>query len=427
MKPETWTVKEIFGREVQWIVPVYQREYVWGTEDPKKSRESQVIRLWEDIRDKAMEKIENRAPIPHYFGAIICSPSDMDEQRNGGAWNKEHSRGKISKYHIIDGQQRITSSQLVLMALKEVAKSKAPHFIQKDIDAYVFNNIDKEGGSFRDESFKIVPSQRDRGIYLNMATKSFTDLRETTWRERFRPKSGKPTKDAEKLIRAYWALQEKIKDFVKERKEEGDSSEEVLSALFEGFLDGFKFVIIELDEEDDAQGIFASLNDLGKPLSPFDLIRNDIFLRARDKIDQNRLYEKHWSFFNEDEDFWGREASRGRIKAHHQEHFMGHAVIAETGRNINISRIATEYRRYVMERGFGSVVDELDLLRKHAENYKLLEQYKSRDRNILTDIARVLDMWDLSSFHPLVMWTNSREHISTDEKKSIFNLIETHL
>ena len=424
MNPETHTVREIFKEGVQWIVPVYQREYEWGSKDPDRSDDSQVVTLWKDVRDKALNKIEGRTEIPHYFGAIICARSDVHEQRKGGDWSKESER-KIRKYHIIDGQQRITSSQLMLMALKEVANSKGLRPMQKDIDVYVFNGLDKEGGARRRENLKIVPSRRDRKIYDAMATKSFATFREELWRDRF--KGGKPAKDAENLIHAYWTLQEKINDFIKERGGEGDSAEKVLKTLFEEFLDGFRFVMISLDEEDDAQGIFASLNGLSKPLSSFDLIRNAVFLRARDEgIDQDDLYDDHWSFFNEDEDFWRREERRGRMKARHQEHFMGHAVIAETGRNINISGIATEYNRYVADRQFSSVKEELDLLRRHAENYRCLEQYKSRESD-LADIAGVLDRWDVSSFHPLIMWTCSREHISEGERKSIFDLIEAYL
>jgi hypothetical protein len=48
-----------------------------------------------------------------------------------------------------------------------------------------------------------------------------------------------------------------------------------------GFLSGFQIAAIQLDTNDDAQKIFASLNGLGKPLFPFDHIRNDVFHRVR--------------------------------------------------------------------------------------------------------------------------------------------------
>ena len=77
-------------------------------------------------------------------------------------------------------------------------------------------------------------------------------------------------------LRAFHFRHDAISSFVAERiKDEGETADKALDAALAGFLQGFEVVIIQLDENDDAQEIFASLNGLGKPLAPFDLIRND--------------------------------------------------------------------------------------------------------------------------------------------------------
>jgi uncharacterized protein with ParB-like and HNH nuclease domain len=88
-------------------------------------------------------------------------------------------------------------------------------------------------------------------------------------------------------------------------------------------------VIIQLDQNDDAQEIFASLNGLGKSLSPFDLIRNDVFHRAsKSGEDDEQLFDDQWKSF--EEPFWSEQVRQGRFKRARADHLIAHAVVAET-------------------------------------------------------------------------------------------------
>ena len=84
--------------------PVYQRHYEWETTEDK-----QLPKFWDDLREEALERLEKRPQLPHYFGAIIYS-----EPQN-------QTFGAVPQRFLVDGQQRITTFQLVLAALKEVA------------------------------------------------------------------------------------------------------------------------------------------------------------------------------------------------------------------------------------------------------------------------------------------------------------------
>ena len=97
---------------------------------------------------------------------------------------------------------------------------------------------------------------------------------------------------------------------VQERKEEGETPAKILDELLDGFLKGFNVVLIELDPTDDAQEIFASLNGLGKPLSPFDIIRNDVFHRAQKaNEDSEALFGEKWQQF--EQPFWTQQVRQG--------------------------------------------------------------------------------------------------------------------
>ncbi len=193
--------------------------------------------------------------------------------------------------------------------------------------------------------------------------------------------------------------------------------------MLAGFLSGFQIVIIQLDQNDDAQEIFGSLNGLGKALSPFDLIRNDIFHRAR-KTGENedQLFDCHWKLF--EQPFWAEEVRQGRSKRARADHLVAHAVVAETAREVNVGKIAAEYQRYSRERAYPTIAGELDVLLKHAETYKAMED--GGNEGPLGRISNVLRIWDLSTFHHIIFRINAQLMESTD-KEQLFKLLESYI
>ena len=424
MKTAVKTVRDILRHKRQWIVPVYQRHYEWDSIAPKRLRakDAQIPKLWETMEDKALESLGNRTKIPHYFGAIICANARKEDP------DLDFDEEKIRYDYLVDGQQRVTSFQIALIAIREVAKFHRVPDIVDEANEHIFNREMSDSHATSRDDFKLRPSKMDRSLFEAIALKGFEEFTKDHV-ERFNPKNNQPRKQAEKIIWAYWTLYQEIKQMVEQQGEvEGRNAEEVLDALLSGFLDGFRVVIIRLGEEDDAQEIFASLNDLGKPLSPFDLVRNDIFLRARKEgsNDWETLLDQKWEYF--ENAFWHQDVRRGRIRRPRAEDLIAHVVVAETARQIGAGKIATEYRRHVESRGYTSVDEEVKVLKKHADNYRNLEEYASdyRDTNPVTGLAKVFDTWDTSIFHPLVLWVCY--HVEDEEvQKNIFDLIEAFM
>ncbi|TCP63455.1 uncharacterized protein DUF1524 [Rhodovulum bhavnagarense] len=397
----------VLGQRQQWVVPVYQRHYEWETDADK-----QIPKLWDDLRDKATERLdEDRTPLPHYFGAIIYSEPT------------KQAFGAVPVRFLVDGQQRITTFQIVLVAIREVARKIGIKHLVEVTSTYLFNDENKGMKDVEKEKFKLWPSSYDRQLFQKIATEEYAEVVSSFTPSYFHgtgriKKGGTP-----KLLRAYHQLYTDISTFVDDRVELGDEREAVLSALLEGFLAGFQIVVIQLDENDDAQEIFASLNGLGKPLAPFDLIRNSIFHRAR-KLgeDDEKLFDGRWKLF--EEPFWTDEVRQGRLKRARADHLIAHTVVAETARDANIGKIATEYQHYARDRAFTTVAEELDVLIRHAKNYRLLEDAK--EDTTVGQITNVLRVWDLSTFHPFVLWILS--YVSDEHEKSqILKLLESYL
>src|SRR6266487_2180694 len=105
MKPDTRTVTQLFELDVRYVVPLYQRPYVWKEED-------QWQPLWDDVVT-LLEHQEggNGQHYSHFLGAIV-----LDQVTQ--------APGKIPMYTVIDGQQRLTTLQIFLAAAANVAEEQ---------------------------------------------------------------------------------------------------------------------------------------------------------------------------------------------------------------------------------------------------------------------------------------------------------------
>ena len=101
MRSSKQSVFELFDRQRRYVVPLFQRPYVWN-------REEQWEPLWEDILSKATQVAGERSPYPHFLGAVVL--------------NQVKVYGKsLDAAEVIDGQQRLTTLQLFLAAFRDLA------------------------------------------------------------------------------------------------------------------------------------------------------------------------------------------------------------------------------------------------------------------------------------------------------------------
>ena len=99
LDPHMWNLENLFHTSKIYNVPVYQRPYSWDKE--------QVTILLDDLLNEFNSESKNEG---YYTGNLIIY--DKNENING----------LISKYEIIDGQQRITTFSLILLAVYCIAR-----------------------------------------------------------------------------------------------------------------------------------------------------------------------------------------------------------------------------------------------------------------------------------------------------------------
>ena len=415
MKTHTRTLGKLLKPSQRWVVPVYQRHYEWSIKDDR-----QLDHLWEDLKGQIEIFIKDRdAVIPHYFGAVIIS--------------RQSDFGTIEQNILVDGQQRITTFKLFLIALREVARKLESEKQVSTIEDYLYNTEEDKMEDLEKEKYKLWPSYFDRENFQKIVDNQNKDFYHLFY-GCFYMNRRIIEKEAPNSLLAYNFLYNKmlhyVEEYVEHNPSEKDAQAKIIKTILDAFLNCFQVVLIQLGKGDDPQQIFASLNGLSEPLSPADLLRNDIFHRAvKEGMDVDDLYERKWCGEFENT-FWKYELKQGRLKRPRIDHFIGHLVIAETARSVDAKRVSSEYKRYVKEKAHQSVEDEIDTLLEYAKTYKVLTYRALSDEfdenDPLFRLASVFYKWGISTFHPLVMAIKKRKLDSEIERK-LFYLIECYI
>lgn len=223
----------------QFVIPVYQRTYTWN---PQK----ETARFMNDLEDL----IENRT-VNHFLGIIIYLDSKISAM--------------FRQLQIVDGQQRLTTTFIFLLALKRVAEERRDRVTAGMIDDYFLYNrhAAKEG------SLRLKPAVSTDDVYARLVYGSVQDL------NRKEKESG--------VYRNYDYIIRRIRELAKRH-----TLLEILDSLTR--LDILEF---PLSETDNAQQIFESINSTGAPLTSADLIRNYVLMNHTDDV-QERFYEMYW-------------------------------------------------------------------------------------------------------------------------------------
>jgi hypothetical protein len=297
MKSETIDIRDVFEERRQYRVPFYQRAYVWG-------KEEQWEPLWNGVCEKADARTTGETPSPHFLGAIVLEPQ------------KRRGLRSVEAFHIIDGQQRLTTLQYFLAALLMTIREHGPlSALQTLLQDCLWNANPETMERPEIERFKVWPTFRDREPYQGAMEAASRDELRARFPSSF-TRDGSFRKigiDHPAALEAVWFFRDQIDNWLISEKISGEERARQLEGLTEAVLRDLKFVSIALDEDDDAQVIFETLNGRGAELHATDLIRNFIFMRAdREDADGPNLYDSLWRPF--ETSFWIEEQRRGRLR-----------------------------------------------------------------------------------------------------------------
>lgn len=295
----------------QFVIPIYQRLYSWKKE--------QCEQLWDDIiKIGGNDKMNG-----HFIGSILYV---LD------------GNTPSSPLLIIDGQQRLTTITLLLIALKNHSSDEVKileEFSRKKIESYLINS-DKDG----DKKFRLILSESDKDTLLSLIDKN----------------KRKPSEPSVKIVENFELLEKWIR-----------KNTDKLETIFKG-LEKLMIVWIALDKGDDPQLIFESMNSKGIELTQADLIRNYI-LMGLEPEKQKIFYEKYWRAM--EEDFKQNEKLFDR--------FVKHYLTIKIGKIPNEKRVYDAFKDYQQKEGI-EIEDLLKDLQKYCRYFCQIVFKKKRRR-----------------------------------------------
>lgn len=265
MKVTRDTIDNLLSDDMVYKIPRYQRQYSWQVSP-------QCSTLWDDVAELIeLNKNNAAASINHFLGTIVAVNIEDDAV--------DLYEDDAARQHLIDGQQRVTSICLLVIALRY----------------YVMKQLDKEPSDKLEELYilltgmlqrasgqpKLELSSVDQSAYLELLNGYALDVKP-------QPKTKGQAKES-LLIKNCRYFYDRWKELF--ARNSFELSERTIKPMFERLQ--FARITLSLDDKDNPQQVFESLNSTGLGLSQTDLIRN-FLLMEMDVERQRKLYADYW-------------------------------------------------------------------------------------------------------------------------------------
>ena len=341
MHTDILTPKNLFQKEVHYIIPPFQRPYVWSQDD-------QWEPLWEDVRNVAetyLELVQSgiggvEAELntnPHFLGAVVLKQVPTASK-------------DIDHREVIDGQQRVLTQQLLLDAIQQICEeSDRPYFKRtaKRLAKLVVNDEDLIGNQ-EQHIFKLWPTRSDQEAFRHAMDNGLAvgDFKMSL------------------IVQAHEFFQLQVREWL---AVDVDKVENRIDALEAAVTSKLQMVVIDLSPEDDPNLIFETLNARGTPLEQSDLIKNFVLSRHQ------RQEQNPWG--NLDDPWWREEVRQGRLLRPRLDMLLNYWLAMRTGSEVSPSRVFDMFRQHVDDHALHLVMSEVQY---DLANYRDFEFEKGR-------------------------------------------------
>lgn len=286
----------------------------------------------------------------------------------------------VTKYLLIDGQQRLTTIFILLSFLRDRAKENNDHELSEEITNTLLVNPYKKDSEY----YKLLPTQIDRPSFQELV------------------KDSRPS-NQDLISKSYIFFRRKF-------QQQNDIDIRTLKKVISSNL---SVVSIVLGKEDDPHLVFESLNAKGRPLTHSDLIRNYIFMRVHVE-EQEDIHSKYWKPMQE-------------ILDENLTEYIRH-YLTKDGALVKKSDVYFALKERI---GDGDALEHLKEISRYSEYYKRIlhpEEYES-DETICKKLSR-LNRIGISTAYPFLL--NCYQdfelgRISFDEFLLVLSLLENFM
>ncbi len=347
-------IKFFDGSDKRFIIPLYQRNYDW--------KEENCEQLFNDL-----QKLHNSNRKSHFFGSIVSCIQQGTEDR-----------------YIIDGQQRITTVSLLLIAMVNAKKEGLLEAADDILAEKIFKRYLVDEYQEDERKVKLKPIKKDMQAFDALL---------------YRPK--------EQYIKES-NVTRNYEFFYNRLLQSGLTLDDIFDAIKR-----LEVISIRLDEDDDPQLIFESLNSTGLDLSEADKIRNYL-LMSLTPARQDELYSKYW---NPIEEFTKYEPSS----------FVRDYLTMKQGKIGRLDKIYFIFKEYAENYGVAQA-ELLEDMYHYAKIYNQIDNAKVGSDKLNRKLAqlRTLDSTIAYPFFMAFLDYASKNYLSADEIYAVFDIVEAY-
>ena len=382
--------QRLFAQPVRYEIPAFQRRYVW-------KQEEQWEPLWNDIEELAQSILEDGQTEPHFMGAVVLQ-------------QMQYPAGTIERRIVVDGQQRLTTLQLLIDAIQEVLEGRGHSDPAKRLAALVDNQEEFRDGD-ADNAFKVWPTVIDRDAFRQAMRNDLTSDDHTESR----------------IVQAHNYFKEQTARWLSGFSNEGGKRDRAASALESAVRANIELVVIDLDDSDDPHIIFETLNARGTPLLQSDMIKNKVLhdadVKAYDEYSVSLAQRELWPF---EEDWWMQEVGRGLQRRPRIDMYLNHWLALRTQgdvRNYDEFRAFESYanKQFAIGKTISDVAADFGGIGKI---YRDIEDVRR------TDIAEFLtrrNIMNVTAVTPLLLWLLSNNDLQPPALANCLRALESYL
>ena len=284
---------------------------MWNEENQWEPLWNDIVRVAERVLARPTEKHH-----PHFLGAVVLQ-------------QVQKQTGQMQERTIIDGQQRLTTLQLLLDALHAEIHSVKALAPAMRIEPLVTNA--EPFCSKPEDRFKVWPTNRDRSAF-NAVMGAIPPVDHDAVGHR-----------GERMVEAHRFFSEQAREWLLANGPEATHTR--AAAIETAVRELLQMVVIDLSVDENAQEIFETLNARGAQLTAADLIKNFIFQRLQEcDVNVKEAYQSYWKEF--ETGFWETEISLGRVRYPRSATFLNHWLIARTGEEIVAREVFDRFKRF---------------------------------------------------------------------------------
>lgn len=362
---ETNLLKFLQGTK-QFIIPIYQRKYSWTI--------NQCRQLWNDI----VRAAEDEEVKGHFVGSIVYIERGL------------YQISSVPQLLVIDGQQRMTTLTLFLLALGKAIEESGQTWdiTKKKIMNYYLVNNEEDGDLYH----KLILTKSDKGTLINLVLDK-------------------------KLPEEYSVrVMENFNFFLESIKNSGID----LNKLNKGIS---KLIVVDISldrDHDNPQLIFESLNSTGLDLSQADLIRNFVLMRLEPK-EQTDLYTEYW---------YPMERSFGNLNdSAIFDRFMRDYLTVKTGKIPNIQDVYSVFKDYVYQQDGQSVHEIVADIYRFSKYFVYLAFQTEKDKGI-NQVLEDINTLKVDVSYPFLLEIYDdyvQESLPKEDFISILKLVEAYV